>query len=140
MYKNLIVKVLMIIHDFDFIGIPISPYKANSPLIIYPNTVLPLAAAVQLFQPIGWWNQQILQLPRRMQKCQSTICDLLNVLWQFPRKETMKHLLRFSGFEGLDHAKMILSSGNTVKRYLFKNRAIWEKRPFLHTVSRLGFN
>jgi hypothetical protein len=42
-------------------GIPIAPAEADSPLIIDPDAVLTGAITTQLFQPIAWWQCQVLE-------------------------------------------------------------------------------
>src|SRR6266850_3707086 len=49
----------MIIHDLDIVRITLRPGKADPPLVIDTNTVLPLPITLQSFQPISRRNQQI---------------------------------------------------------------------------------
>jgi hypothetical protein len=43
----------MIISDLHFIGVSIPPQKADSPLIVDPDTVLPLSVARQLLKAVA---------------------------------------------------------------------------------------
>jgi hypothetical protein len=43
----------VVIHDLDFIGVPVAPLKANPPLVVDADTVLALAIAFQAFQPVS---------------------------------------------------------------------------------------
>ena len=49
----------MIIHDLDIVRITLSPDKADPPLTIDTNTVLPLPITLQCFQQISRRNPQI---------------------------------------------------------------------------------
>jgi hypothetical protein len=42
--------LLMVVHDFDLVGVPFAPHKANTPLVVNANAVLPLPASFQGFQ------------------------------------------------------------------------------------------
>lgn len=42
----------MIISDFYFVGVPVPPHKADAPLIVDPNAVLPFAISVETFEVI----------------------------------------------------------------------------------------
>ncbi len=46
----------MIVHYLNIISIIAKPLKANSELIVYPNTVLANPFASQLLKPIRWRN------------------------------------------------------------------------------------
>jgi len=37
--------------------------KADSPLIVDPDTMLPFAIALQGFKPVAWRNPEVLQMP-----------------------------------------------------------------------------
>ena len=58
----------MIIAPFDLIRLPISPDKANAPLIVDADRMLPLPVPLKLFQTITRKNSQIVQPRRRNQK------------------------------------------------------------------------
>lgn len=51
----------MIIHNLDLIGIPVSPDKAHTPLIVDPDAVLAFAIAFQGFETIGEPYSQVIQ-------------------------------------------------------------------------------
>ena len=51
----------VIINYFYFTSVGSSPYKTNSPLIIYSNTVLPLSISLQRFQLISRGHTQVSQ-------------------------------------------------------------------------------
>jgi hypothetical protein len=46
----------VVVHDLDIVYIASSPYKADAPLLIYSNAMLPGTIANKLFQAIFRWN------------------------------------------------------------------------------------
>jgi hypothetical protein len=55
---------LMVINDFDFIRIAISPLKTDAPLVVYPNAVLASAIARKLLQTTTRGRTKIVQTRR----------------------------------------------------------------------------
>jgi hypothetical protein len=52
----------MIIIDFDIVSIASFPYKADPPLLVYPNAVLSRAFSFQGFKLISRWYIQLSEL------------------------------------------------------------------------------
>jgi len=50
---------LVIVDNLYVIGVSVSPDEADSPLVVYPNAVLPLTVAGQGFKSIPWRNKEI---------------------------------------------------------------------------------
>ena len=48
----------MIINNFDIVDIPVTPGKADTPLQVNPNAVLPFTVSVQSLKVIAWGNPQ----------------------------------------------------------------------------------
>jgi len=48
----------MIIDDFNIEGIPVMPFKADSPLLVNSNRVLPLSFASKGMELIAWIQRQ----------------------------------------------------------------------------------
>lgn len=44
----------VIIGNFYVYCVAFFPFKANAPLVVYANAVLPCPIAGQFFQPVGW--------------------------------------------------------------------------------------
>lgn len=57
----------MVIHDFSFMRVAITPHKAQPVLVINSNAVLALAVPGQCLQAISRGNAQIVQVTRRVQ-------------------------------------------------------------------------
>jgi hypothetical protein len=51
----------MVINDLDVVDISLSPGEANPPLVIDPDTMLPLAVAFQSLKPVAWGDLQVLE-------------------------------------------------------------------------------
>jgi len=43
----------VIVHNFDLVGVAFAPTKADSPLVIDADAVLPLSVALESFKPIA---------------------------------------------------------------------------------------
>jgi hypothetical protein len=51
----------MVVSDFDLIGVAVFPYKADSPLVVDPYTVLALSIPRELLKPVTRWGTKVLQ-------------------------------------------------------------------------------
>ena len=91
----------MIINNFHILDFLIFPIKANSPLIINSDAVLPSPVAFQLFKPVPGWSEQILQVFGIIDIDQFAPGGALNVFWQFRgyfAKEDIPCFIRSKGF------------------------------------------
>lgn len=57
-------KLLVVVNDFHGIGVAVTPDKANSPLVIDTDAVLPYAVALEGFKPVPRRDSQILERDR----------------------------------------------------------------------------
>jgi hypothetical protein len=53
----------MVVNDFDFVGISVPPYKADSPLVVDADAVLAGTASSQGFQAVPRRRLQVFLLP-----------------------------------------------------------------------------
>jgi len=60
---------------FHVIGISVFPMKADPPLIVDPDTMLPFAIALQGFEPVARWNPEVLQMPGLMKVQELASCN-----------------------------------------------------------------
>jgi hypothetical protein len=60
----LLLKSVVVISDFHIKSIATAPGKADSPLVIYPNAVLPFPVILELFQAVAGRHTKIIQLYR----------------------------------------------------------------------------
>lgn len=86
----------MVISNLHIEGIPILPPKADTPLFVDTNTMLPRAITRQLFQVVGWWYSQILQTPCRIQDFQLYPGSPLDIVGQSWRMMSLKKPFCFS--------------------------------------------
>jgi hypothetical protein len=57
----------VIIHNIDIEGISSFPTKADPPLVIDPDTVLPFPIPLQRFEPVPRWGSEIVEAFRLVQ-------------------------------------------------------------------------
>jgi hypothetical protein len=57
----------MVIRDLDVPGSTFPPFKADPPLIIHSNTILPATITSELFQTVRWRAAQVKQTFGRLQ-------------------------------------------------------------------------
>jgi hypothetical protein len=60
----------MIVNDLNLVRVPIRPPKADPPLVVDANTVLPGAIAFELLEPVSGRHPQIVQRFSRVQSDQ----------------------------------------------------------------------
>jgi hypothetical protein len=92
----------VIIDDFHFVTMAITPNKTDSPSIVDPNRVLPFAIASQSFQLIAGRRRQNVQLRGGVKLEQLPDCNPLDSAKTLAVL-VMKKLLGFFGAEALDH-------------------------------------
>jgi hypothetical protein len=52
----------MIIDNFHIVRVRVLPTETDAPLVIHSDAVLAFAVALQSFQPIARWNNQLSQV------------------------------------------------------------------------------
>lgn len=92
----------MIIHDFYVVGIAVTPNKADSPLLIDTNTVLPSSIPFERFEVIPGWRTQIAQLSGDVELAQLSLGYPFKAEKAFHPFAAVK-LLRLPRSKGLDH-------------------------------------
>src|SRR5437588_8523260 len=70
---------LVVVNDFDFVCIVLSPDKANPLPIVDSDRVLTAPIALQSFEAVRGRYTQVLGPPRIVQETQFAQCDNLNV-------------------------------------------------------------
>jgi hypothetical protein len=50
----------VIVSDLNLVGVVVPPFKAHSPLVVYPDRVLPGTFALQLLKSIPWRGAKVL--------------------------------------------------------------------------------
>ena len=92
----------MIIYDFYVISISIDPLKANPPLVIDPNAILPRSITAKLLKPVRRRNTKVIQYVGIVEHTQFTITGLLDVLGQLVRTQACEDAGSFFALEGFD--------------------------------------
>jgi hypothetical protein len=93
---------LVIVHDLNFVSIPLAPNEAQTPLVVNPNAILSLSVAMQYFQAISGRRCQIAQFRGAVQLPELAPRDALDSLKAASRLPAMKSL-GFRAAERLDH-------------------------------------
>lgn len=96
----------MIVDDLDAFRRTISPRETDSPLVVDPNTVLPLSVTGQQFEPVSRHRCHVLQHSRVVQHSQFAPCHVLNIA-ESPTSLAFKELLSLLAAEGSDHMESI---------------------------------
>jgi len=63
--------LLVVVHDFNLVRVPVTPGKADPPAVVDPNAVLPGAVALQSFEPVAANGPQVRETGGRMQPSQT---------------------------------------------------------------------
>jgi hypothetical protein len=92
----------VIVHDLNFVSIPLAPDEAQTPLVVNPNAVLPPSVAMQSFQAISGRCCQIAQFRGAIQLPELAPRDVLDRLKAAARLPAVKSL-GFRAAERLDH-------------------------------------
>src|SRR5258708_15327671 len=85
-------RSLVIVHDFDCVNVAVSPLKANTPLIVDADAVLPPPVPLQALQPVPRQIRERLQVGRGIQDVQFSqggSLDRLEPAHRFPAEETL---------------------------------------------------
>jgi len=97
----------VIVHDFDLVGVSISPDEADAPLVVDANAVLPRSIVLQCLEPVPRRNPQGIKSRRGVQLRQLAPCHGMQSGWQpahnLPGKNPGCILVR----EGLDHKRIL---------------------------------
>ena len=125
----------MVINNFNLLDMAIDPNKANAPLVIHANAVLPSAVAAQSFQPIARWYTQKVKTCRGMYLLQFPNrhgCNVCKPCYPSP----VKQQFGIGVAEALNHADIVTSFGINVKCYVLINSTPHPVNRRLH----LGFH
>ena len=65
---------LVVVGDFDFVGIPVLPRKAHPVLFVDPDAILPCSIAHQSFQTVTRRHRQFMKIPNTIELRQLSTC------------------------------------------------------------------
>ncbi len=86
----------VVIHDFDFVRVTITPEEARSPLVIDSNAPLSGTITPKFLQPVRRWDREILESRCRVEHAQFTERDTLQIRRQLPRTLQPEQFLGFT--------------------------------------------
>jgi len=107
----------MVINDLDVMRITAFPNKADTPLLIDPDTVLPFSVMMQSLKVVGRRNSQGLENARGIENLELDHRRSLDRLRQPAGEPPGKKLLSLLAFERLDHGNMLSRMDIIVKGY-----------------------
>jgi hypothetical protein len=93
----------VVIDDFHVERVSILPLEAQTPLLVDPNAVLPLAIPLHCFEQIRRRNQEVAQVCRTVQLFELLASSLLNLSVDALHELTLKNLLSVSVLERANH-------------------------------------
>ena len=98
----------MVIHEFCVKSVSIPPDKADAPLSVHADAVLPQPVAFQFFQSVGRGHSQILQLKGVMDHLQLPLRCPQNAVWEAGNPDAVKQGLGMFVCEGFDHTASLI--------------------------------
>ena len=93
----------MVIRNLDVVSIAVTPHEADAPLVVDSDTVLSRPLAFELFESVGRWDAQGIQLSNGLDHCELTRSDALNVLGDSSDKPSVENSLGLAVTKGLNH-------------------------------------
>ena len=107
----------MVVDNLNFVRVVRTPPKANPPLSIDADTVLPGSVSFQLFQAVRRGYAQVIKRGRGVEHAELPQAGTLHVGAQSPYRSALEKTLRVSILEALDHTANITSRAINVQRY-----------------------
>jgi hypothetical protein len=92
----------VVIHDFNFIGVPLAPRKTNPPLVVDASAVLTLSITFEALQAISWQRRERSEIRRGVEHSEFTKGLALDGL-EPANSFSMEEALGISASEGPDH-------------------------------------
>ena len=97
--------LLMVVNDFNTVGVALTPGKADAPLAVDADAVLTGPVAFQGLQAISRRNAQVIQRNCIVQNFELAHCDALNVRRQAGNSDAQKEVFGPAVFVARDHTK-----------------------------------
>ena len=95
----------MVIDNLNSLRMAISPEKADTPLIIDANAILPLAITLQRLKPIRGRQPKIFQSDSRINRVELHKCPLLNLSRKSFHELALKDSFGVGIAKGFNHTK-----------------------------------
>ena len=106
----------MVIDDLHLFRASLGPAKADPPLLVDPDAMLPSPPAFERLELVAGWNPQVLQPSGDMHHRQLAAHHAEQVAGQLARHLPLEDFLRLFAGETPDHAGVLTRDVNTVKR------------------------
>lgn len=95
----------MVIADLDVVGITIDKAKADTPLIIHRDGILPLSVVPESVKTIAWRYPEIIETRRTVDVLQLAYSSPCNVSGKSLRSPSSEQTASTSICEGLDYSR-----------------------------------
>jgi len=93
----------VVVDDLDVIGVTVLPVKANTPLIVDANTVLPHASGPEFLQSVARGNAQILEAFSSVHEAQLPEHDSLQLVRETPNPFAAEKAFGIAIREAVNH-------------------------------------
>ena len=107
----------MVVDNLNFVRVARTPTKANPPLSIDADSVLPGSVSFQLFQAVRRGYTQVIKRRRGVKHAELPKAGALHVSAQSPDRSALEKTFSVSILEALDHTLTITSRAINVQRY-----------------------
>jgi len=108
----------VVVRDLHIVGIRTLPAKADAPLIVDPNAVLPLPATNELLKAIPRRRPQVIQHVRSVKNEEFPESCPLDLGGETRCPDAPEYPFRVPILEAADHGLILTSPDHTVKRYV----------------------
>ncbi len=105
----------MVVGDLDVIGIPVEKPKADAPLVIDGDRMLPFPVSVKLMEPIPWRKSQLVDVSSQVDVFQLSRRSLRDVRRDLLCLAGRKQLLGVPVRKRLDHPSTVICHVTRVK-------------------------
>jgi hypothetical protein len=107
----------MVVRDLHIVGIRTLPAKADAPLVVDPNAVLPLPATDELLQMISRRDAQVFQQVRGVKNQEFPKGCPLDLGRKVRCPDASEYPFRVPILKTTDHGPILTPPDHTVKRY-----------------------
>lgn len=107
----------MVVHDLYIFRVPAGPTKADPPLVVHANAVLPPTVPREALQTVSRRDTEVFNRFRRTQQQEALQRRSTGLPRESPRTGTSADLLGLLVAEGSNHILSITHNVNIVKRH-----------------------
>ncbi len=107
----------MVVGDLDLVSVAVTPPKADAPLVVNANAVLPGTVPRQLLKPLARWNSQVAERFGCIEKDEFPQGNALEIGGPPPNDLAAEKLLGVAVGKAPDHPPNITPLAIIAKRY-----------------------